>query len=88
MKISHMCVDEICLPLGRLMVMGFLTKRILCDAAPAITKTDVAPVSAIVCVGSMHIAFARCGTVVVQLEATTGMSSSSSLILLWDDMHT
>ena len=71
MKISHVCVDVICLPLGRLMVMGFLAKRMLCTGAPTITKTDVAPVSAILCVGSMHIAFARCGDVVVQLEATT-----------------
>ena len=61
-KISHMCVDVIRFPLGRLMVIGFVARRMLCAGAPAITKTYVAPVSAIVCVRLMHIEFARCGS--------------------------
>ena len=64
-KISHMCVDVICFPLGRLMVIGFVAMWMLCARAPAIMKTDVAPVSAIGCVGSLHIAFARCGVAVL-----------------------
>ena len=67
------------------MVMGFVAKRMLCARAPAIAKTDVAPVSAIAWVGLMHIAFARYGVAVVQLEVTTVMSLS--LILLWDNRH-
>ena len=85
-KISHMCVDVICLSLGRLMVIGFVTTWMLCARALAITKTNVAPVSAIACVGLMHIAFARCRVAVVQLEATTVMSLL--LIPCCDNMYT
>ena len=81
-----MCVDVIHFPSGRLMVIGFVATGMLCAGALAITKTDVAPVSAIACVGSMHIAFARCGVEVVQLEATTVMLSSS--IACCDNMYT
>ena len=70
-KISYMCVDAVCFPLGRLMVVGFVATRMLFTGAQAVTKNDVAPVSAIACVGSRHIAFARCGVTTVQLEAMT-----------------
>ena len=85
-KISHMCVDVILFPLGRLMVIGFVATHMLCAGAPAISRTDVAPVSAIARVGSMHIAFARCGVAVVQFEAMTVMSLSS--IACCDNMYT
>ena len=63
-----------------------MAKHMLCAGAPAITKTDVAPVSAIACVGLMHIAFASCGVTVVQLEAMTVISLSS--IACCDNMYT
>ena len=85
-KISHMCVDVILFPLGRLMVIGFVATHMLCAGAPAISRTDVAPVSAIARVGSMHIAFARCGVAVVQFEAMTVMLLTS--IASCDNMYT
>jgi hypothetical protein len=85
-KMSHMCVDVIRFLLGRLTVIGFVAMCMLCAGAPAITTTYVAPVYAIACVGSMHIAFARCGVAVVQLEATTVMSSW--WIACYDNMYT
>ncbi len=85
-KISHMCVDVILFPSSRLMVIGFVATQMLCIGAPAITKTDVAPVSASTCVGSMHIVFARCGVAVAQLDVTTVMSSL--LIACYNNMYT
>ena len=38
MKIPQVCVDVIRLPSGRLIVMGFLAKWMLCTGAPAIKK--------------------------------------------------
>ena len=68
-------------------MMGFLAKRMLYAGAPAITKMDVVPVSAITCVRSMRMAFVWCGMEVVQFEATTVMSLSL-LLLLCDNRHT
>ena len=46
---SHVCVDITFLPSGRLIVIGFNVGRIFSMGVPAMTKIDVAPVSAIVC---------------------------------------
>jgi hypothetical protein len=44
---SHMCVDLICRPSGRLIVRGFVAGCLFFTSAPSIMKFDVAPVSAI-----------------------------------------
>jgi hypothetical protein len=44
---SHMCVDLICRPSGRLIVRGFVAGLLFFTSAPSIMKIDVAPVSAI-----------------------------------------
>ncbi len=47
MSISHMRVDLICLPSGRLIVSLFLAIRLFFAMAPSMTKIEVALVSAI-----------------------------------------
>ena len=44
---SHMCVDLICRPSGRLILSGFIACHLFFTSAPSIMKIDVAPVSAI-----------------------------------------
>ncbi len=51
MSTSHMCVDIIFSPSGRLMCMGFVAMQILLAGVPAITNIDVAPVLATASVG-------------------------------------
>ena len=46
MTISHVCVDVIRLPSGRLILIGLRATWMLFAGAPAMTKIDVAPVSA------------------------------------------
>jgi hypothetical protein len=46
-SMSHMCVDLICLPSGRLIVSGFIACRLFLTSAPSMIKIDVATVSAI-----------------------------------------
>jgi hypothetical protein len=77
MSTSQMCVDTIFLPSRRLMCMDFVAKQMLSAGAPAITKIDVAPVSATACAGAICITFVWCLTVLVQLHATIVISSSS-----------
>jgi hypothetical protein len=69
MSTSHMCVNTIFLPSGRLMCMGFVAMQMLSPGVPAIMKIDVAPVLATACVGAICIAFAWCLTALAQLEA-------------------
>ena len=57
---SHMCVDLICLPSGRLIVSGFNAGRLFFTSAPSMTKIDVAPVSAIASYVAIDIAFRYC----------------------------
>ena len=52
MMISHMCMELTILPLGRFMVSGSIAKWMLVMRVPAITKMDVAPVSAMACVSA------------------------------------
>jgi hypothetical protein len=59
-------------------VYGFCCHANVVCRAPAITKIDVAPVSATAYVGAICIAFAWCLTVLVQLDATIMISLSSS----------
>ena len=50
MVMSHMCVECTISPLGRFMVRGSIALRMFFMGVPAITKIDVAPVSAMACV--------------------------------------
>ena len=59
-SMSHMCVDLICLPSGRLIVSGFIAGRLFFMSAPSMTKIDVAPVSAIASDVAIVIAFRYC----------------------------
>ena len=52
MLMLHMCVEYRILPVGRLMVRGSSAGRMLDMGVPAITKMDVAPVSATACVSA------------------------------------
>ena len=52
MLMSHMCVEYTILLLGRLMVRGSSAGQMLDMGVPAITKMDVAPVSAMACVSA------------------------------------
>jgi hypothetical protein len=70
MSTSHMCVDIIFFPSGRLMCMGFVAMQMLLAGVPAITNIDMAPVLATTCVGAICIAFAWCSTAVVQFDVT------------------
>ena len=59
-SMSHMCVDLICLPSGRLIVSGFNAGRLFFTSAPSMTKIDVAPVSAIASDVAIVMAFRYC----------------------------
>ena len=50
---SHVCVERACLPSGRLTVRGFTAIWRFGTGIPSWMKMDVAPVSAMPCVGSM-----------------------------------
>ena len=50
MLMSHMCVEWTMSPFGRFMVSGSVAGRMFFMGVPAITKIDVAPVSAMACV--------------------------------------
>jgi hypothetical protein len=50
--------------------MGFVATQMLLAGAPAITNTDVVPVSETACVGAICIAFAWCSAVVAQFDVT------------------
>jgi hypothetical protein len=69
MSTSYMCVDTIFFPLGRLICIGFVATRMFLAGAPAITNTDVVPVSATTCVNAICILFAWCSPEVVQFDA-------------------
>ncbi len=76
MSTSHMCVDTIFFPLGRLICIGFVAMQMFLAGAPAITNTDVAPVLATACIDAICIAFAWCSPEVVQFDATIVISLS------------
>ena len=59
-SMSHMCVDLICLPSGRLIVSGFIAGHLFLMSALSMIKIDVAPVSAIASDVAIVIAFRYC----------------------------
>jgi hypothetical protein len=69
MSTSHMCVDTIFFPLGRLICIGFVATQMFLAGGPAITNTDVAPVLGTACVDVISIAFTWCSPEVVQFDA-------------------
>jgi hypothetical protein len=56
---SHMCVDVTLLPSGKLIVSGLFVVRRFLTGMPFMMNIEVAPVSAIACVGAIVIAFAH-----------------------------
>ncbi len=77
MSTSHICVDTILFPSGRLICIGFVATQMFLAGAPAITNTDVAPVLATACVDAICIAFAWCSPEVVQFDVTIVILSLS-----------
>ena len=59
-SMSHMCINLICLPSGRLIVSGFIAGRLFFTSAPSMIKIDVAPVSAIASDVAIVMAFRYC----------------------------
>ena len=57
---SQMCVDFTFVPSGRLLDMGFVARSLFCTLVIFITKTVVAPVSAMTWAGSIDMALAIC----------------------------
>jgi hypothetical protein len=53
------CVDVTLLPSGRLIVIGFFVLRRFLTGVPFIMNIEVAPVSAMACVGAIAIVFAH-----------------------------
>jgi hypothetical protein len=70
MSTSHMCVDTIFVPSGRLICMGFVAMQMFLAGASAITNTDMAPVLSTACIDVICIAFAWCSPEVVQFDGT------------------
>jgi hypothetical protein len=56
---SQMCVDVTLLPSGRLIVIGLFVLRRFLTGVPFIINIEVAPVSAMACVGAIVIVFAH-----------------------------
>jgi len=56
---SQMCVDDTLLPSGKLIVIGLFVVRRFLTGVPFMMNIEVAPVSAIACVGAIVIAFAH-----------------------------
>ena len=59
----QMCVDCTFIPSGRLIDMGFVARRLFCTLVSFITKTDVAPVSAMAWAGSIDMTLAICSMI-------------------------
>jgi hypothetical protein len=57
--LCHTCVDITLLPSGKLIVIGLFVVRRFLTGMPFMMNIEVAPVSAIACVGAIVIAFAH-----------------------------
>ena len=58
---SHVCVNFVFVPSGRLIVSGRTAGRRFLHGVPSMMKIEVAPVSAIACDAAMAIALRYCG---------------------------
>ena len=56
---SQMCVDDTLLLSGKLIVIGLFIVRRFLTSVPFMMNIEVAPVSAIACIGAIVIAFAH-----------------------------
>ena len=56
---SHMCVYVTLLTSGKLIVIGLFVVRRFMTGVPFMMNIEIAPVSAIACIGAIVIAFAR-----------------------------
>ena len=76
---SQTCVDVTLLPSGRLIVIGLFVLRRFLTGVPFIIHIEVAPVSAMACVGAIVIVFAHSPFLyfVLQLDVIIVASSSS-----------
>ncbi len=61
MMVSHTCVDQIVVPLGNLILSGFVVTHLLLTSALSMMKMGVAPVSAIASFAAMVSAIKYCG---------------------------
>ena len=92
-SMSHMCVDLICLPSGRLIVSGFIAGRLFFTSAPSMIKIDVAPVSAIALDVGIVMAFRYCvdglpNILLAVLASDVGGRRCSALLVFAFDMTT
>ncbi len=76
---SYMCVDVTLLPSGKLIVIGLFVVRRFLTSVPFMMNIEVAPVSAIACVGAIVIAFEHSNFLyfVLQLDVIIVASLSS-----------
>ncbi len=70
MSTSHMCVDTIFFPSGRLICIDFVAMQMFLAGVPTITNTDMVPVLTTACVNAICITFVWCSPEVVQFDAT------------------
>jgi hypothetical protein len=61
MLMLYICVDSTCQPSRRLIVNGFVARRLFSMTTPSMTNMDVAPVSAMACNAANESAFRYCG---------------------------
>jgi hypothetical protein len=61
MMMSHTCVDQIVVPLGNLILSGFVATRLLSTSPSSMMKMVVALVSSIASFAAMVSAFKYCG---------------------------
>jgi hypothetical protein len=83
---SQMCVDDTLLPSGKLIVIGLFVVRRFLTGVPFMMNIEVAPVSAIACVGAIVIAFAHSNfsyfvlqldVIIVALSLSCGANAAS-----------
>jgi len=92
-SMSHMCVDLICQPSGRLIVSCFNAGRLFFTSAPSMTKIDVAPVSAIASFVAIVIAFRYCvdvlpNNLLAVAASDVGVRRGSARLVVVFDMTT
>ena len=75
---SHMCVDVTLLPSVKLIVIGLFVVRRFLTGVPFMMHIEVAPVSAIACVGAIVIAFAHSNFLYFVLQFDVIIIASSS----------
>ena len=75
---SHTCVNHIVVPLGKLILRGFVATHLLFTSALSMMKMTVVPVSAIASFAAMVSAFKYCGMVFPNIVQAVAMSEGWS----------